>query len=192
MCIRDRFTLVLAGFLVLLVILLFLRNVSATLIPSLALPISVIGTFAAMYVLGYSLDNLSLLALTLAVGFVVDDAIVMLENIVRHLEAGETPFEAAIKGAREIGFTIVSMTPVSYTHLGRHCALPRAAKSRFRLRRKSKRKAHRRSGGDRWATRRPGGRRTGALAAFLRDHTRAVCRCRRCPADLPRRSGEDQ
>jgi HAE1 family hydrophobic/amphiphilic exporter-1 len=105
-----QFTLVLAGFLVLLVILLFLRNLSATLIPSLALPISVIGTFAAMYVLGYSLDNLSLLALTLAVGFVVDDAIVMLENIVRHLEAGETPFEAAIKGAREIGFTIVSMT----------------------------------------------------------------------------------
>ena len=105
-----QFTLLLAGFLVLVVILLFLRNLSATLIPSLALPISVIGTFAAMQVLGYSLDNLSLLALTLAVGFVVDDAIVMLENIVRHLEAGETPFDAAINGAREIGFTIVSMT----------------------------------------------------------------------------------
>lgn len=105
-----QFTLLLAGFLVLVVILLFLRNLSATLIPSLALPISVIGTFAAMHVLGYSLDNLSLLALTLAVGFVVDDAIVMLENIVRHLEAGEAPFEAAIRGAREIGFTIVSMT----------------------------------------------------------------------------------
>jgi HAE1 family hydrophobic/amphiphilic exporter-1 len=105
-----QFTLVLAGVLVILVILLFLRNLSATVIPGLALPISVIGTFAAMYALGYSLDNLSLLALTLAVGFVVDDAIVMLENIVRHMEAGETPFEAAIKGAREIGFTIISMT----------------------------------------------------------------------------------
>ncbi|HNL96943.1 MAG TPA: efflux RND transporter permease subunit [Accumulibacter sp.] len=105
-----QFTLLLAGFLVVLVILLFLRNTSATLIPSLALPISLIGTFAAMHLLDYSLDNLSLLALTLAVGFVVDDAIVMLENIVRHLEAGEPPFSAAIKGAREIGFTIVSMT----------------------------------------------------------------------------------
>ncbi|MDP2787614.1 MAG: efflux RND transporter permease subunit [Pseudomonadota bacterium] len=105
-----QFTLVLAGCLVVLVILLFLRNLSATLIPALALPISVIGTFAAMYALGFSLDNLSLLALTLAVGFVVDDAIVMLENIVRHVEAGEKPFDAAIKGAREIGFTIVSMT----------------------------------------------------------------------------------
>ena len=105
-----QFTLILAGFLVILVILLFLRNVSATIIPALALPISVIGTFAVMHVLGYSLDNLSLLALTLAVGFVVDDAIVMLENIVRHIEAGEKPFAAAIKGAKEIGFTIISMT----------------------------------------------------------------------------------
>ncbi len=105
-----QFTLILAGFLVLLVILLFLRNLSATLIPSLALPISIVGTFGVMSILGYSLDNLSLLALTLSVGFVVDDAIVMLENIVRHVEQGETPFEAAIKGAREIGFTIVSMT----------------------------------------------------------------------------------
>jgi HAE1 family hydrophobic/amphiphilic exporter-1 len=105
-----QFTLLLAGFLVLLVILLFLRNLSATLIPSLALPISIVGTFGAMSILGYSLDNLSLLALTLSVGFVVDDAIVMLENIVRHVEQGETPFEAAIKGAREIGFTIISMT----------------------------------------------------------------------------------
>jgi HAE1 family hydrophobic/amphiphilic exporter-1 len=105
-----QFTLVLSGFLVILVILLFLRNLSATVIPSLALPISVVGTFAMMSVLGYSLDNLSLLALTLSVGFVVDDAIVMLENIVRHVEAGETPFEAAIKGAKEIGFTIISMT----------------------------------------------------------------------------------
>jgi HAE1 family hydrophobic/amphiphilic exporter-1 len=105
-----QFTLILAGFLVLLVILLFLRNLSATLIPSLALPISIVGTFGVMSILGYSLDNLSLLALTLSVGFVVDDAIVMLENIVRHVEQGETPFEAAIKGAREIGFTILSMT----------------------------------------------------------------------------------
>ncbi len=105
-----QFTLLLAGLLVVLVILLFLRNLSATVIPALALPISVIGTFAVMHVLGYSLDNLSLLALTLAVGFVVDDAIVMLENIVRHIELGETPLQAAIKGSREIGFTIVSMT----------------------------------------------------------------------------------
>ncbi|MEW6163923.1 MAG: efflux RND transporter permease subunit [Pseudomonadota bacterium] len=105
-----QFTLVLAGCLVVLVILLFLRNLSATAIPALALPISVIGTFAVMHLLGYSLDNLSLLALTLSVGFVVDDAIVMLENIVRHVERGEEPFAAAIRGAREIGFTIVSMT----------------------------------------------------------------------------------
>jgi HAE1 family hydrophobic/amphiphilic exporter-1 len=105
-----QFTLILAGCLVVLVILLFLRNLSATLIPALSLPISVIGTFAAMYAMGFSLDNLSLLALTLSVGFVVDDAIVMLENIVRHVEAGEKPFDAAIKGSREIGFTIVSMT----------------------------------------------------------------------------------
>ncbi len=105
-----QFTLMLAGALVILVILLFLRNLSATLIPSLALPISVIGTFAAMYALGYSLDNLSLLALTLSVGFVVDDAIVMLENIVRHIERGDRPFQAALTGAREISFTILSMT----------------------------------------------------------------------------------
>jgi len=105
-----QFTLVLAGALVVLVILLFLRNLSATAIPALALPISVIGTFALMHALGYSLDNLSLLALTLSVGFVVDDAIVMLENIVRHIERGEEPFAAAIRGAREIGFTIISMT----------------------------------------------------------------------------------
>ena len=105
-----QMTLIVAGLLVILVILLFLRNLSATLIPALALPISVIGTFAAMYALGFSLDNLSLLALTLAVGFVVDDAIVMLENIIRHVELGETPLQAAIKGSREIGFTIISMT----------------------------------------------------------------------------------
>lgn len=105
-----QFTLVLAGCLVVLVILLFLRNLSATAIPAVALPISVIGTFAVMWALGYSLDNLSLLALTLAVGFVVDDAIVMLENIMRHVERGEPPFQAAIVGAREISFTIISMT----------------------------------------------------------------------------------
>jgi HAE1 family hydrophobic/amphiphilic exporter-1 len=105
-----QFTLILAGCLVILVILLFLRNLSATLIPALALPISVIGTFAVMYAFGFSLDNLSLLALTLSVGFVVDDAIVMLENIVRHVEKGEKPFDAAIRGAQEIGFTIISMT----------------------------------------------------------------------------------
>jgi len=105
-----QFSLLLSGFLVILVILLFLRNLSATAIPALALPISVIGTFAVMHLLDYSLDNLSLLALTLSVGFVVDDAIVMLENIVRHIELGETPLQAAIKGSREIGFTIISMT----------------------------------------------------------------------------------
>ncbi|HEY9227089.1 MAG TPA: efflux RND transporter permease subunit [Gemmatimonadaceae bacterium] len=105
-----KFTLVLTLVLVIAVIFLFLRNVSATVIPSLALPISVIGTFAAMYVLGYSLDNLSLMALTLAVGFVVDDAIVMLENIVRHMELGKPPMRAAVDGAAEVGFTILSMT----------------------------------------------------------------------------------
>src|SRR5436190_1547124 len=105
-----KFTLVLALMLVVLVIFLFLRNLSATFIPSLALPFSVVGTFAVMYLCGYSIDNLSLMALTLAVGFVVDDAIVMLENIVRHMERGKTPLQAALDGASEIGFTIVSMT----------------------------------------------------------------------------------
>jgi HAE1 family hydrophobic/amphiphilic exporter-1 len=105
-----KFTLVLTLFLVIAVIFLFLRNVSATLIPSLSLPISVIGTFAVMDLLGYSLDNLSLMALTLAVGFVVDDAIVMLENIVRHMEMGKPPMRAAMDGAAEVGFTILSMT----------------------------------------------------------------------------------
>ena len=96
--------------LVILVIFVFLRNLSATVIPSLALPMSIIGTFAVMYLCGYSLDNLSLMALTLCVGFVVDDAIVMLENIVRHMEHGESVMEAAFKGSREISFTILSMT----------------------------------------------------------------------------------
>lgn len=105
-----QFTLVLAAILVVMVIFLFLRNFSATLIPSLALPISIIGTFAVMYLLGFSLDNLSLMALTLSVGFVVDDAIVMLENIVRYMEKGHSAWEAAKRGSREIGFTIISMT----------------------------------------------------------------------------------
>jgi HAE1 family hydrophobic/amphiphilic exporter-1 len=105
-----QLTLILTICLVVLVIFLFLRNLSATLIPSLALPVSLIGTFAVMTLLHYSLDNLSLMALTLSVGFVVDDAIVMLENIVRHLERGEKPLEAALNGSREISFTILSMT----------------------------------------------------------------------------------
>jgi hydrophobic/amphiphilic exporter-1 (mainly G- bacteria), HAE1 family len=105
-----KFTLTLTLFLVVLVIFLFLRNLPATIIPSLALPMSLVGTFAVMYLLGYSLDNLSLMALTLSVGFVVDDAIVMLENIVRHMEKGTPAFEAALTGSREIGFTILSMT----------------------------------------------------------------------------------
>jgi HAE1 family hydrophobic/amphiphilic exporter-1 len=103
-------TLMLTVFLVVMVIFIFLRNLSATIIPSLALPMSIIGTFAAMSLLGYSLDNLSLMALTLCVGFVVDDAIVMLENIVRHMENGESPMQAALNGSKEIGFTIISMT----------------------------------------------------------------------------------
>jgi len=109
--VRDvKFTLFLALCLVVMVIFLFLRNVSATLIPSLALPFSIIGTFAAMYMMGFSVDNISLMALTLSVGFVVDDAIVMLENIVRHVEKGEGVLHAALNGSREIGFTILSMT----------------------------------------------------------------------------------
>src|SRR6516162_2093610 len=103
-------TLGLTVALVILVIFLFVRRASATIIPALALPVSIVGTFAAMYLGGYSLNNVSLMALTLAVGFVVDDAIVMLENIVRHLESGMAPMEAALKGSREITFTIVSMT----------------------------------------------------------------------------------
>jgi HAE1 family hydrophobic/amphiphilic exporter-1 len=105
-----KFTLMLTIALVVMVIFLFLRNIPATIIPSLALPFSLVGTFAVMYLLGYSLDNLSLMALTLSVGFVVDDAIVMLENIVRHTEQGKPVRQAALDGAREIGFTIVSMT----------------------------------------------------------------------------------
>jgi HAE1 family hydrophobic/amphiphilic exporter-1 len=103
-------TLAIAITLVIMVIFLFLRKVSATVIPALAVPVSLVGTFAAMYAFGFSINNMTLLALTLSVGFVVDDAIVMLENIVRHVEGGMRPFEAALKGAREIGFTIVSIT----------------------------------------------------------------------------------
>ena len=105
-----QFELELAVVLVVLVIFLFLRNLSATFIPSLSVPLSIVGTFAAMYLLGYSLNNLSLMALTIAAGFVVDDAIVMIENITRYLEAGYSPLDAAMKGAGEIGFTIVSLT----------------------------------------------------------------------------------
>ena len=105
-----KFTLVLTIALVIMVIFLFLRNVSATAIPSLALPMSIIGTFAVMALAGYTLDNLSLMALTLSVGFVVDDAIVILENIVRHMEMGKPRMQAAFEGGREIGFTILSMT----------------------------------------------------------------------------------
>jgi len=105
-----KFTLFLAICMVVLVIFLFLRNLSATVIPSVAVPMSLIGTFAVMYLLNYTVDNLSLMAMTLSVGFVVDDAIVMLENIVRHMEMGEAPLDAALKGSREIGFTIISMT----------------------------------------------------------------------------------
>ncbi|MEH2268455.1 MAG: efflux RND transporter permease subunit [Nostoc sp.] len=105
-----QFTLLLTIALVVLVIFLFLRNISATVIPSLAVPLSIVATFGVMVLLGFSLDNLSLMALTLSVGFVVDDAVVMLENIVRHMEMGESRMEAALNGSREIGFTILSMT----------------------------------------------------------------------------------
>ena len=113
--IREAFkdiqvTMVITLVLVIAVIFLFLHNGSATLIPALALPFSILGTFAVMAMMGYSLDNLSMMALILSIGFVVDDAIVMLENIVRHMEAGDTPLEAALKGSKEIGFTILTMT----------------------------------------------------------------------------------
>jgi hydrophobic/amphiphilic exporter-1 (mainly G- bacteria), HAE1 family len=109
--IRDvQLTMILTLALVVMVIFLFLRNTSATVIPSLALPLSIIGTFAVMYLLGYSMDNLSLMALILAIGFVVDDAIVMLENIVRHMEMGKKPLQSALDGSKEISFTILSMT----------------------------------------------------------------------------------
>lgn len=105
-----KLTLVIAVILVVLVIFLFLKNLKATVVPSLALPVSIVGTFAGMYFFRFNIDNLSLMALVLAVGFVVDDAIVVLENIIRHMEEGESPLEAAVNGSQEIGFTIVSMT----------------------------------------------------------------------------------
>jgi len=105
-----EFELMLTIFLVVMVIFLFLRSLYATIIPSVAVPLSLVGTFAAMYALGYSLDNLSLMALTISTGFVVDDAIVMIENISRYIEEGERPMDAALKGAEQIGFTIVSLT----------------------------------------------------------------------------------
>src|ERR1019366_1466229 len=100
-----KFTLLLTTALVIMVIFVFLRNISDTIIPSLALPMFIIGTFSVMYLLGYSLANLSLMALPLSVGFVVDHAIIMLENIVRHMEEGKRPLQAAMDGASEIGFT---------------------------------------------------------------------------------------
>ncbi len=109
--IRDvKFTLGLTIALVILVIFVFLRNFSATLIPSLAVPLSLLGTFSVMKLLGFTIDTLSMMAMTLSVGFVVDDAIVMLENIVRHMEMGKPRMQAALEGAREVGFTIISMT----------------------------------------------------------------------------------
>ncbi len=105
-----QFELLLTVALVVMVLFLFLRNISATIIPSIAVPLSLVGTFGVMYLLGYSLDNLSLMALTISTGFVVDDAIVMIENIVRYIEAGDPPLEAALKGSKQIGFTILSLT----------------------------------------------------------------------------------
>src|SRR4029078_7908498 len=105
-----QFTLVLSIALVVLVVLMFLRTIRATIIAGVALPLSLIATFGVMWFCGFSLDNLSLMALTIGTGFVVDDAIVMIENIVRHMEDGESPFDAALRGASEIGFTVISLT----------------------------------------------------------------------------------
>src|ERR1700735_130736 len=105
-----EFTLLISIALVIMVVFLFLRNFVATLIPSVVVPLSLIGTFGVMYLLGYSLDNLSLMALTISTGFVVDDAIVVIENVARYLEMGMTPMEAALKGSAEIGFTVLSMS----------------------------------------------------------------------------------
>ena len=109
--VRDvQFSLLLTVALVVMTIFLFLRNLSATIIPSVAVPLSLVGTLGVMYLLGYSLNNLTLMALTISTGFVVDDAIVMIENIVRYIEEGEKPLQAALKGAEQIGFTIISLT----------------------------------------------------------------------------------
>src|SRR4029077_3701376 len=109
--VRDvELSLCLSIFLVILVVFVFLRDVRTTLIPSVAVPLSLIGTFGVMYLAGYSIDNLSLMALTISTGFVVDDAIVVIENIARYLEQGVRPVEAALRGSREIGFTVLSMS----------------------------------------------------------------------------------
>src|SRR5206468_4404942 len=109
--VRDiEFTLIISVILVVLVVFVFLRNLRATIIPSVAVPLSIVGTFGVMYLLGYSLDNLSLMALTISTGFVVDDAIVMIENVARYIEEGEPPLAAALKGSEQIGFTILSLT----------------------------------------------------------------------------------
>src|SRR5262249_22732890 len=109
--VRDvQITLGVSIALVILVVFVFLRNLRSTFIPAIAVPVSLIGTFGAMYLLGYSIDNLSLMALTVATGFVVDDAIVVIENITRHLEKGLSPLEAALRGAKEIGFTVMSIS----------------------------------------------------------------------------------
>ena len=109
--VRDvQHELMFAVALVVMVTFLFLRNIPATIIPSIAVPLSLVGTFGVMYLAGFSLNNLTLMALTIATGFVVDDAIVMLENIARYLEEGATPMQAALKGARQIGFTLISLT----------------------------------------------------------------------------------
>src|SRR5213079_6519 len=105
-----QFELMLTVALVVMVLFLFLRNVRATIIPSVAVPLSIVGTFGVMYLLGYSLNNLTLMALTISTGFVVDDAIVMIENIVRYIEEGESPLAAALKGSEQIAFTIISLT----------------------------------------------------------------------------------
>src|SRR5262249_27380697 len=105
-----QFTLMLTVALVVAVIFIFLRSLSATAIPSVAVPLSLVGAFGVMYLLGYSLDNLSLMALTISTGFVVDDAIVMIENISRYVEEGDSPLQAALKGSEQIGFTIISLT----------------------------------------------------------------------------------
>src|SRR5207302_2022971 len=103
-------TLMISVTLVILVVFVFLRNVRATIIPSVAVPVSLIGTFGVMYLFGYSLDNLSLMALTIATGFVVDDAIVVLENVSRYREQGMPPIEAALRGAKEVAFTVISLS----------------------------------------------------------------------------------
>src|SRR5678809_1704464 len=109
MCIRDS-NMVVSILLVIFVVFIFLRSGWSTFIPSVSVPVSIIATFGAMYLIGYTLDNLSLMALTIATGFVVDDAIVVIENITRHLESGMKPMAAALNGAEEIGFTVLSMS----------------------------------------------------------------------------------